>query len=532
MDLSRQIFKAFKSKGLVLSADASRALTRVLVAEPDIPGSLELVLTEIRSRIEKREIASSVIDVETITSIVADLSSSVEDLTHESTELLDAYSYPRIEYDEHQKCYKLNTKPSYNLYGSVDSRSNMFRERLLLTQQRLLRSGLFIQRGIKSNASNNKEVHELSTIASLLGSSDSNKVLLGMITQPEEGVWFLEDLGASVALDLSHATQYHYRLFTEGSLVIVEGKLVSQNLFKVEGIGFPPPEERQIALSAMGMVDTFGNDTRIEQLLQLRELEEESVKTLFIIMSDVQLDNPAVLEKLRVVFEGYETSHESSSSSPMLFVLMGSFIGRPLRSSGGRAHAVAAFAALADILANCPILQNHAKFVLIPGPLDEAADRSLPRRGISPLLTAALTDTVKHMSFASNPCRIRFYTQDILFFRENLFKKLQRHCVLPLPPDTQDSHQAFDIKKVLVDSVVDQAHLLPLPLTVAPVYWELDHTLRLTPLPHLMVLADRLEAYEYEYKGCVVINPGSFATNHSFAVYRPAIQRVELCVVP
>ena len=50
--------------------------------------------------------------------------------------------------------------------------------------------------------------------------------------QPEEGVWSLEDLDSIIKLDLRTA-QSSMRLFTEGSLVILEGELV-QGLFKVK----------------------------------------------------------------------------------------------------------------------------------------------------------------------------------------------------------------------------------------------------------------------------------------------------------
>ena len=36
-----------------------------------------------------------------------------------------------------------------------------------------------------------------------------------------------------------------------------------------------------------------------------------------------------------------------------------------------------------------------------------------------------------------------------------------------------------------------QAHLAPLPLPHAPIYWEWDHSLFLYPAPHAVMLADR-----------------------------------------
>ena len=87
-ELSRQIFKTFKSRGYSLTSSASSTLCQILQSSieqdnQDPNESLEIVLNEIKERIEKREIKSSLIDVDLIKNIVADLSSSDEDLEKE-----------------------------------------------------------------------------------------------------------------------------------------------------------------------------------------------------------------------------------------------------------------------------------------------------------------------------------------------------------------------------------------------------------------------------------------------------------------
>jgi hypothetical protein len=58
--------------------------------------------------------------------------------------------------------------PQYQLLGTVESRANMYRERLLLTQQRLLRSELFALKGMGNSTlttkhkGTNQMVHEVS----------------------------------------------------------------------------------------------------------------------------------------------------------------------------------------------------------------------------------------------------------------------------------------------------------------------------------------------------------------------------------
>ena len=69
-------------------------------------------------------------------------------------------------------------------------------------------------------------------------------------------------------------------------------------------------------------------------------------------------------------------------------------------------------------------------------------------------------------------------------------KKLQRSSIAPTLPAAAVSGDADtsgpELSQQLVKSIVQQAHLCPLPLTSTPIFWELDHAFRLTPLPHLV----------------------------------------------
>jgi hypothetical protein len=60
---------------------------------------------------------------------------------------------------------------------------------------------------------------------------------------------------------------------------------------------------------------------------------------------------------------------------------------------------------------------------------------------------------------------------------------MQRHLVVPL----STSEDAPDITNQIVQSILDQAHLCPLPASSRPVYWQLDHAMRLFPVPHLVI---------------------------------------------
>jgi hypothetical protein len=91
---------------------------------------------------------------------------------------------------------------------------------------------------------------------------------------------------------------------------------------------------------------------------------------------------------------------------------------------------------------------------------------------------------------------------------------------------------ASDPSELLVKTVFDQAHLSPLPLISSPIYWAYDHALRLFPLPDVCVLADRTDQYEWEYEGCLAVNPGPFAADLAFVVYQPATRTTQYSRVP
>jgi DNA polymerase epsilon subunit 2 len=293
-------------------------------------------------------------------------------------------------------------------------------------------------------------------------------------------------------------------------------------------VAAPPSEDRATTLSAMSLQDPFGYCLRPQQHAQMLELETAATESLFVILSDIQLDRPSVLEKLQRVFEGFE-----ASGAEPVFILMGNFVNKPATAPGGREGVTDAFSGLADAIAACPRLARHAKFLLVPGPQDVGTHNALPRRPIPEIFTKDLRKKVAHVTFASNPCRLRFYTQEIVLFREDLLRKMQRHTGLPPQPHAADAVDAPELTEQLVEAVLDQAHLCPLPLQAKPVHWELDYTLRLAPLPHLLVLADHADQYAFDCKGgCQAVNPGSFSSDYSFVVYRPATQECEFSRVP
>jgi DNA polymerase epsilon subunit 2 len=210
------------------------------------------------------------------------------------------------------------------------------------------------------------------------------------------------------------------------------------------------------------------------------------------------------------------------------FVLVGNFVEAPFNygdcgslsqvAQSERARYTSGLDRLADLIAEFPAIAASSHFILVPGPNDPTfGGFILPQPPLPQTFTAALRKKVAHVTLATNPCRIRFFSQELIVFRDDLYRKARRHCLPALPPiGSEEPHNH------LVKTLVDQAHLSPVPVTVTPVYWAQDHALRLFPLPDMVVVCGGGESWETEYMGCPFLNPGSFSRNRTFLIHQPA----------
>ncbi len=74
--------------------------------------------------------------------------------------------------------------------------------------------------------------------------------------------------------------------------------------------------------------------------------------------------------------------------------------------------------------------QHHTRVVLVPGPWDVGYAGVLPQAPLLVPLVTALRDKVPNIVFASNPCRIRWCTQEIVVFRYDLQLEMLRQHIL------------------------------------------------------------------------------------------------------
>ncbi|CAB4281581.1 unnamed protein product [Prunus armeniaca] len=247
--------------------------------------------------------------------------------------------------------------------------------------------------------------------------------------------------------------------------------------------------------------------------LRLTKLERESVNGNVVILSDIWLDNEEAMEKLERVLDAFE----NEDFVLCLFVLIGNFCSHPCNLGfHSFSNLRSQFGKLGQMIAAHLRLKEGSCFLFIPGPDDAGPSTVLPRPSLPKYLREELQNHIPN-AISSNPCRMKFCSQELVFFRQDLLYRMR--------PSSEETTDDFEH---LVATITHQCHLCPLSLIVQPIIWNYDHSLYLNPTPHTIVLGDRSEQKAFKYTGITCFNPGSFSSDGAFVVYRPDNQEVEL----
>ncbi|CAH1262221.1 POLE2 [Branchiostoma lanceolatum] len=491
--LKSSIMSAFKMHGLSLRIEASKFLVEAL--DPVNEVEREEWLDRIIEAVQKQPLESSMIDRVTLEAAVQDCVQGGEEDSDQVFSVIDAFDIPKFDYNSERKKFIPSTALR-SLHGQATDKAQLFRDRYTVLFQRTSRHELFTPAVMGANPEHQTKKFQLRPVEYLLGSVAKlgEIIVLGMVTQLKPGSYYLEDPTGAVKMDL---------------------RWYEDQVFHVTAFGFPPPEPAKTTRAYFGNINFFGGPsaTCAKASTKLRVMERENEDAMIVFLSDVWLDDSKVMEKLRVLFTGY------SEICPTAFVLCGNFTSSPFGSSHIKTLKES-FRGLGNLIAQFPSLVESSRFIFVPGSQDPGPGNVLPRPAIPDCVTEELRRKVPNATFTTNPCRIQYCTQEIVVFREDMVTKMCRNCV-KFPTDR-------DISTHFVKTLASQGHLCPLPLHVEPVYWGHDHTLRVYPLPDVVVVADKFDAYSNTHVDCTFANPGSFACNDAvFKVYYPATRQME-----
>ncbi|KAL4422834.1 hypothetical protein ABPG75_009031 [Micractinium tetrahymenae] len=504
--------KQFKTSGIQLEPAALESLVNAVQDVEDPETYVHSLIEEIEAASDERRVSA-----ELLQRVVQALEGRAA--PQDVVQVVDAFSVPHIVYDPVRKLFHRSSEQP-QLQADAASKVQLHVNRFHLVQQRLKRNKLFRPAKFTNWAGGAGQSEcELTELKAMLGVVGEQRYVMGFLTQPEEGRYAIEDLSARLPVDLSEAEQT-LGVFTQNCIVVAEGELREDGVFKVAALGQPPPEARAQSLQALQGLDLFGGSPPEER--GLLAWEERHAGDRVVLLSDVWLDRPDILHRLHTVLAGFSQLEQP----PSLFVLMGPFQSYDAAAAAGRYPRLREhFAALGRVINQYPAIRASSRFVLVPGPGDLGPGCSLPRPGLPQAIAAALQEAVPNAVLASNPCRIRHGGSEIVLYRDNLQQKMRGLAILP-PPAGDDA----PLFEHVCATVLQQSHLCPVPLEYQPIYWEFDHALYVYPLPDALVLADAAPAASFEFDSCSCINPGSLASG-TFAAYSPVTREAEICDV-
>ena len=491
------------------------------------------------------------------------------ELADEAIVVCDAFAHaPRYQYDETRNVFAKINEPA-TMDAEADSKINVYRERFHLLRQRMSRHASFMKPAfgnLKKSKSgggdaSTSNTNELTPLRSLVGQCYGPRVVMGCLSQVEDGIFHLEDPTGSMRIDLSAAASSS-GMFCENCVVIAKGEVRKEDgIFEVSELSHPPAETRRKTLEATNATDFMGAAQggkhvalRSRDLDELKKTEMKARDERFVVISDCYLDDSKCLRRLRNIFEVYDQSEKP----PGLFVFMGDFTRVPFGPTKyDFASYTKSFDQLADLLEEYPSIREECRFVFIPGPGDPGNTSAYPRPGLPAALRGhKITACLNKVQFASNPCKIRWHSQDLVFFRDDLQARARRACLRPpeddLGTEEDDERLQLDMSPKEIErrkamrekplfhhlamTLVQQSHLSPLPLSQMPIYWERDQAMWLYPAPNVIFLGDRSETQCKMTDVCggvgtTMVNPGCFADDGSFAIYNPSEGVVDLSVV-
>ena len=512
-EIRSRIVNHFKFSGFQLKHEVADKLSRML-KKCSSPEEVQEALDKITDIIHDRHLSSTLIDNKLIEQLLQEAAEINE--PEEFLFVYDAFEFPKFSYNSDQKKFINSSLSPLSLHPEAASKITLFRERLILSQQILQRHELF---SVRSIASASTEKYSLTTAEALQGCTHNDScIMMGMLVQLKEDEYHLEDLTGAVKLDISLAS-YQKGIYSENSIIIVEGRY-EEKVLLAKAIGFPPYESAKKTINFFGNINFFGGNSPFcpKASIQFKELEDTLANCFFVVLSDIWLDIPEVLTKLKVLFEGY------SDNPPTAFILIGNFSSEPYGSTHYK-RTKDTFKQLALLIAQFPTIVKDSQFIVVPGPEDVGPGNILPKPTFPSSIQAEFKKRIPRCQFTSNPCRIQFCTKEIVILRDELLKKLCSSAIHFTSTGDMPDH--------LAHTILSQAYLCPLPVHSRPIYWDYSHTLNLYPTPDFLVLADRYTHYCVTLNDCTCINPGPFSQNEFYfsAIY-PATGVVEDCKAP
>lgn len=454
---------------------------------------------------------------------------------------IDAFAQPIYHYSHIRQAFEL--EKSSSLLPDAVIKPRLWLERYHFLRARILRHESFQAPSFHQSGT----FHKLTQIKNLLGRQGKSFMLFGLLTVGNDSNYYLEDADDTVRLDFTGAS-CGGGWFCPGCFVLVDGLYTEEEVFHVSVMGQPPPEPREQTREVYSGIDMLGTGIEKSQERHLARTERANLDARIIFCADCHLDDAKSLKAIRTMLTTYEIA------PPLAIVMLGNFSSSAQHTNGASAQYKEYWDDLAAILDDFPKLCQSTKFVFVPGsndPWSLGGVTILPRRPISKAFTNRVQRACKDVVFATNPCRLAYYTQEIVICRDSMVERLRRTNLTikgedeVLMHDDQETQQdtqaqvfltpsapppADSAARTVVRTIIDQSHLSPFPIATRPIYWSHSSSLRLFPSPTLLVLADTaMTPYSLEYNATLAVNPSSMKSGKhaQWIEYAPAAKSAE-----
>lgn len=571
---------------------ALRRLEKFLAESCGDTSGRRKLLSDLFTRIREQGVQERIIDEANVCTAIQSLNSRLQHTSEKdgvaAVQVIHIHQTPNIGVNEVTE--ELVTLPA----NYRTDRLGAFRQRYLLALRRCQRSGIFALSS--KTVTNDAQILPLLAVSSLEGRPSTDRVaVLGMLVEHKDGI-HIEDMHAHAMVDThpSILGEYTQGFIGSGFLVVVTGVWRGDKLH-AQKLTLPPAELRERTVRDYGSGDLFG--LAPTDLAFAQQARANALHSVIIFLAHVHLDRATTLTQLGSFFTSMQNRSEREHASTT-YCFIGNFSSLPLSygdashlpdsftpssssnsSSGGAGGGASSsnstntdcLRALLDRLGRCiaasaPSAAQLSHFILIPGPHDASSVQgTFPQPPFTTFFAKGLMSSVKTLSLAPNPCRLRFYNHEVVVSRRDYlrtFRTSEGKLMQCLSSDSttststpahawepgsstanlsassssssnvnrSDSAAVAELPTTferITKTVVDEAHLAPDSET--PILWKSDKALRLPSLPHTLLLCDSTEQWECIYKGVRVVNPGSFAVSTTFLWYTPADGECSLC---
>ena len=371
--------------------------------------------------------------------------------------VIPAFKQPRLVYSTAKKTIEtLSGQPS--LLPPIKQKIALFKDRHNIIHQRLLRNESFQNPSFAtkhpaslsrsgSSSMTIQQFYKITPISNLLGRSNSDHLLLGMLSTTAAGDLAISDPSGSVVLDITcaHAVPTDGLWFAPGMIILVNGGYEedgsnNSSLGGSGGVGgqikgrfvadtfvSPPAERREVTMetghslssdhvqtsvgAGFAWVDFLGTGSEKAVGSQMRRMQrrilgsrgdedQEARRSKVVVIAECHLDSPRTIDAIRAILNSYMSTGDDADR-PLAVLLMGNFVSAASMAGsakgGGSIEYKEHFDALASMLSDFPQMLSSTTFIFVPGDNDpwassfsSGAATLLPRQGVPELFTSRI----------------------------------------------------------------------------------------------------------------------------------------------